>query len=286
MGEFFFFSFFIIFSLLAFLLKDFNYQILLNFLVLITLFFLIGTYDDIYAINANLRLLLLVLTLLLFFNYNDQYLISGIYFSFNKSSIDLNFLSVGVTVFCFILLINSLNMSDGINGLTSSYFISFFSIFSFFIFKSNIFFEIILLLIILLTIFLYLNLKSFFFLGDSGVYVLTAFLSLFLLISYDYNAKTIGCDQIALVMLFPGLDMLRIFIERIYKKKNPFNADINHLHHLFLYKKKFNEKKIIVLFNSTIILSGLFSVYNFVIFGFVFIVGIYFSLYFYAQFLK
>jgi UDP-GlcNAc:undecaprenyl-phosphate GlcNAc-1-phosphate transferase len=39
-------------------------------------------------------------------------------------------------------------------------------------------------------------------------------------------------------MIIPGLDMLRLYIQRIYNKKNPFKADLNHLHHILL--KKFN----------------------------------------------
>ena len=37
-------------------------------------------------------------------------------------------------------------------------------------------------------------------------------------------------------MAVPGLDMFRLFLERILNKKNPFKADSNHLHHLILYK--------------------------------------------------
>ena len=36
--------------------------------------------------------------------------------------------------------------------------------------------------------------------------------------------------------MLPGLDMFRVFIERIFKNKNPFLADRNHLHYLLLDK--------------------------------------------------
>ena len=42
-------------------------------------------------------------------------------------------------------------------------------------------------------------------------------------------------------LLFPGLDLFRLFIYRIVNKKNPFIADTNHLHHLLL--KKYNATK-------------------------------------------
>jgi UDP-GlcNAc:undecaprenyl-phosphate GlcNAc-1-phosphate transferase len=37
-------------------------------------------------------------------------------------------------------------------------------------------------------------------------------------------------------MLVPGLDLFRLFFERIYKGKNPFFPDRNHIHHLLLKK--------------------------------------------------
>ena len=42
-------------------------------------------------------------------------------------------------------------------------------------------------------------------------------------------------------MMVPGLDFIRIFIERITKGKNPFLGDINYLHHLLLSKFRFRE---------------------------------------------
>ena len=42
-------------------------------------------------------------------------------------------------------------------------------------------------------------------------------------------------------MIIPGLDMLRLYIQRIYNKKNPFKADLNHLHHLLLKKFSYNK---------------------------------------------
>jgi UDP-GlcNAc:undecaprenyl-phosphate GlcNAc-1-phosphate transferase len=34
--------------------------------------------------------------------------------------------------------------------------------------------------------------------------------------------------------MLPGLDMLRVFLIRIIKKKNPFSPDRIHLHHLLI----------------------------------------------------
>ena len=38
--------------------------------------------------------------------------------------------------------------------------------------------------------------------------------------------------------MVPGIDMLRLFMTRIYNRKNPFKGDLNHLHHLLKNKFK------------------------------------------------
>ena len=46
-------------------------------------------------------------------------------------------------------------------------------------------------------------------------------------------------------MLVPGVDMIRLFILRLYNKKNPFEADQNHLHHILLKKYDYQSTLII-----------------------------------------
>ena len=48
-------------------------------------------------------------------------------------------------------------------------------------------------------------------------------------------------EDIFILFIIPGIDMLRVFIERIYKKKSPFQSDTNHLHHILLLKYKKNK---------------------------------------------
>ena len=44
-----------------------------------------------------------------------------------------------------------------------------------------------------------------------------------------------------MLLWIPGLDMLRVFVLRIRKKRNPFYPDQNHFHHILkkIYNKKF-----------------------------------------------
>ena len=53
---------------------------------------------------------------------------------------------------------------------------------------------------------------------------------------YNYHGSKIFCEEIFLLMLIPGIDMLRLFAIRIIKGKSPFLPDNQHLHHLYLNK--------------------------------------------------
>ena len=52
-------------------------------------------------------------------------------------------------------------------------------------------------------------------------------------------------EEIFLLLLIPGLDMLRLFIVRIFNKNNPFKGDHNHLHHR-LFDKFGNLKTVLI----------------------------------------
>ena len=60
-------------------------------------------------------------------------------------------------------------------------------------------------------------------------------------------------------MLIPGLDLIRLSIERIKNKRHPFFADNRHLHHLLL--KKFNENNTFAVLFSLILVPNLFAMY-------------------------
>ena len=93
-----------------------------------------------------------------------------------------------------------------------------------------------------LVLILYLNYKSKIFLGDNGS-VLLAFIIGYLFIK-NYNStnfllfsnNNIFADQIVLILLLPGLDMIRLFALRILNNKNPFLPDRQHIHYLLFDK--------------------------------------------------
>ncbi len=235
---------------LNFKLNDFyHYLTFFSFLI-----FLIGYFDDLNDNNPYLKSFLFILIIFIFLSLNDEILLKKINISFIGSTYELNsFSSYFFTVLCFWLLMNSFNLTDGLNGIAISYaLVIFISIF--FIFNLNNFdYFIILNFILILTLSLIFNLKNKIFLGNNGAYLVSFFIGIFLIKLYNQSLSNIefGSDRIFLMLMIPGIDMLRLFIFRILNKKNPLSRDQNHLHHYL--KKKVSKDKVFIIY--TLIIS-------------------------------
>ena len=128
-------------------------------------------------------------------------------------------------------------MFDGINLQCSSYFL-FIILYLQVIFANNLeIYPFLLSLTVGILFFIFLNINNKSYLGDSGVYILSFILAV--LIIKSYNNGYLYCDQILLMMLIPGIDMIRLTFARIYNGKHPFKADNEHIHHIM--SKKFSE---------------------------------------------
>lgn len=216
---------------------EYNYLIL--FLTSAVIFF-ISLIDDKFNITPNKKFFFIGLAVFFFIFFNEQLLISRISFDFYKFSIKNYFLKFFITWLCIMLFLNAMNLYDGVNCQLGLYTIF---IFSFFL-VNNIFFDLSLLIIIFLFFFTYFNFKNKIFLGDNGSFLL-AFIIAFMIVSNNSTPKFLSAEKIFLLMFVPGLDMLRLFIERLFNKRNPFSADKFHIHHLFL--KKMSHKKFVLL---------------------------------------
>ena len=145
--------------------------------------FLLGLKDDKNGLSANLRLFFFGLIFYFAILLDNQLVIKSIDIETLKISIELESLKIFVTVFCFLVLVNSLNMYDGINLQSGSYL---FFIFLFFTLK-NIFPIFSILMMISLLFFLFFNYKNKIFLGNQGVYSISFIISFFII--KNYNTK-------------------------------------------------------------------------------------------------
>jgi UDP-GlcNAc:undecaprenyl-phosphate GlcNAc-1-phosphate transferase len=207
-----------------------DYEFQLTKLLLFCSIFVLGLIDDLKDIDANLKLFCLFLIVFLFLLFSIDFQINLIKLSFITSEYSLGNFGLFFTILCILLLINALNMSDGINGLFLGYSIIYFLFLYFSYEMQNIYLILIITILIICFIF---NVFNKFFLGDNGVYLVSILLSLELISAYKTDLSNLkNADEIFLLLMMPGLDMLRLFCQRIKNKINPFKADNNHLHHL------------------------------------------------------
>jgi UDP-GlcNAc:undecaprenyl-phosphate GlcNAc-1-phosphate transferase len=145
-------------------------------------------------------------------------------------------------------------MFDGINLQSVLY-----SIFIFLIFiYKGIFIELTIIMLIPILFFLYLNFKNKCFLGDNGAILISFIISFFFIKSYLFY-DAFYADEIFLIMLIPGLDLLRLAVFRILHGKHPFKPDRNHIHHILL--NNFGFAKTIIIINVIIVFPTIISYY-------------------------
>jgi UDP-GlcNAc:undecaprenyl-phosphate GlcNAc-1-phosphate transferase len=241
------FVLFIDFFLTQFFLSDlFNIFEFFSFFLIFSFFFILGFYDDKYSLSASIKLLLSITLLLILLKFNNQLVLDNLYFTTFKFSVFLSEYSLLITLISILLFQNSINMFDGSNLQFANF--SFICIFFLFI-KSefNIFF---LLVLIPFIFYWYLNKNEYSFLGDSGALSLSFFFAIFFIKFYKSNIVT-NSEDIVVLMLVPGIDMFRLFILRIFNKKNPFSADENHIHHILLRTFKNNEIVQLIIFSMS-----------------------------------
>ena len=261
-----------------------NYQInpgglkeLIISLILHVTFFTIGLVDDRNLLSASYKSFILFIILLLTIPLSNELIINKINFKSLDFYFNLQQAAIFFTIFSIFALYNAFNFSDGINCVATS--LGIFWII-FIIIKSgnysNIYYQAILISLIII---LYFNYIEKIFLGNSGSSLCSVIISLILI--REYKENNIFCDEILFILFLPGIDMIRLCIQRIMAKKSPFLGDNNHLHHLM--RPVVKEKFIFLAYISISIIPIL--IYNFLIKNFYLTfslsIVIYFIVYFY-----
>jgi UDP-GlcNAc:undecaprenyl-phosphate GlcNAc-1-phosphate transferase len=203
--------------------------------------FLLGFFDDKFIINPYIKFfffIIIISILLLDNNIKLDY----IKLSFLNKIIYLKHFSFVFTILCFLLFINAFNFFDGINLQAGLY-----SLFlSTIIILINPHLFLFYFVIIFLIFFLYLNFNNKTFLGDNGSYLLSFIFGYYFIKLYK-SKFILDADEIFILMLVPGLDILRLFFTRTLNGKSPFFPDKNHIHHLLLKKISYLKVNLILL---------------------------------------
>ena len=208
-----------------------------NFIFIISVFvlFIIGFFDDKYNFSAKKRLFFFIVVILINLYFIPELHLKHIKISFLSNFYIGNY-SIIWTLICFLLFINAFNFFDGINLQSAGliYAICFFCLYK------NIFSEFFLIILLANSFFIYLNYNSKMFLGNNGSFYLPFLFGSILISSYN-NSPSLMADEVVVLMLIPGLDLVRLFVQRIMNKTNPMDADKHHIHHYLI--KKFSQTK-------------------------------------------
>lgn len=143
-----------------------------------------------------------------------------------------------------IVVINSFNLIDGVDGLASSLGILTMSVFGVFFFAINQQAYALLAFAMagsLVAFMIFNHHPAKIFMGDSGslmIGLINAILVIKFINVSDDPATVIRVDSVVAVafsiLIVPLLDTLRVFSIRIFNGKSPFTPDRNHVHHLLL----------------------------------------------------
>lgn len=154
--------------------------------------------------------------------------------------------SIALTLFVFVVIINGVNLIDGIDGLASGVGIIASTVFGTWFFLNNDYeYGIICISIVgALLAFFYFNVfgtKNKIFMGDTGSLILGLFLAVASVRFNETNIDDTGkffihsAPTVSFgILIVPLFDTLRVFIIRLIKGHSPFKADRSHVHHKLL----------------------------------------------------
>ena len=222
--------------------------------------FVVGVYDDFYNADFKLKFFLQIIVAKILID--QGFVISNYHGLFGLYEVPWLLAQLS-TVFVFLVVVNAINFIDGIDGLAITEVIKILLLIELFSASTTSLLPLGALLIASIIPLYYFNFKKKrkVFLGDGGSMLLGTMVMFYLLyvlgpsysLSPEYPLNKVLFA--ILVLLYPLVDLLRVFILRIKDGKSPFVADQRHLHHILL--KNF-KSPLFVIFIIELISLGFF----------------------------
>jgi len=247
---------------LSFLDDDFipsklNFYDQFSIYISVILLFLVGIYDDKKNLNPIMKLIISSIIISISIFISNYLIIDSISISFLEKRIFFGKFGFLFSILCILLFIHATNLFDGINLQSILYFII---IFIYLLIYSN--FKIICLSLIISLIFLlFMNFKNYLFLGDSGIYLLSSIAAFIFIYEHNFFRTIIYGDEIFILMMMPGIDMIRLVILRIIKGQNAFKGDRDHIHHLLIKRFSLINTNLVVI-SMTVFPIFIYKIFN------------------------
>ncbi len=252
----------LIISLLLVSDGDYNSE-MQYFIAAFFVIFLVGVIDDIFCLKAWKKILgQLVVTAML--TFKGGLMITNLHGFLGIDELT-RIESIYTSFFTILLLINSFNLIDGVDGLAGSLgFIACLFFGTFFFINNNFSYAVLSFSMCgaLLGFLMYNFPPAKIFMGDSGstlIGLMCAILAIKFIentaIQSDFGSHAVPAIAFGF-LLIPLMDVLRVFALRIAKKQSPLAPDRNHLHHL-LQNKGFSHTEVtITLVSAQFLFAG------------------------------
>ena len=225
-----------------------DFEIQIKSYILITagtiVMFVMGLLDDISGLSSYFRFFVQVIIALALAFIGDLRIdnfhgVLGLY--------ELPYyFSIIFSVSVMIFIINSFNLTDGLDGLAASLGLFILTCFAIIFYTNGKFYDCVLACAGIASLFafwLYNRPPARIFMGDGGSLVIGFIIACCATRACGLNIEPTGSANpvfILCILAYPSIDTLRVFAVRIFSGKSPFSADRNHIHHL-LIDKGFNH---------------------------------------------
>lgn len=213
------------------------------------LIFLVGFLDDLLSFSAKKKLIGEIVAGFILIVLAD-FRLTNLHGMFWINTITDAYISYFISLFLFLLIINGLNLIDGVDGLATGIgmvICLFYGIYFQFIGQLDLAIMAYSLIGALAIFFIYnvFGKRSKIFMGDSGALVLGYIIYVFVVKFCEVNQFEVAKLNEPLfmyaapamsvcVLAVPLFDTIRVMFTRIKKGQSPFKADKNHVHHLLL----------------------------------------------------
>jgi UDP-N-acetylmuramyl pentapeptide phosphotransferase/UDP-N-acetylglucosamine-1-phosphate transferase len=240
-----------------------NFGSILSALIIL---FVIGIKDDLFPLVAWKKLLAQIMATLIVVIQGDiridnLYGLMGVH--------DMSYwISVVFSTVGILAVMNGFNLIDGINGLAAGIGVIVLGTFAYWFYRMEdvVFLILCLTLIGSLLAFLRFNFKNAsIFMGDSGSLVLgyliaiiaVRFVQLSRVYEPNYFFSIAGAVYAFNLLIIPLFDTFRVFIVRLLKRRSPFSADRNHIHHCLLDLGMTHSQAAMTLYAANLLFIGL-----------------------------
>lgn len=212
------------------------------FFAALALLLITGALDDGKGVPAKIKFgIQFLAAALIVIPGQAQIIVMGDLFGFGRFG--LNFMAIPFSIIATVLLINAINLMDGLDGLAGGIGITvlFWLALACAAAGNLVLLTPVMILMGALAAFLLYNMRSplrkkaSIFLGDSGSLALGLSLAWFAINAAKGEAPVIQPMSVAWLLALPIYDTCGQFARRVSQGRHPFDADHDHFHHHFIY---------------------------------------------------